>query len=206
MHYIVSMYKRYFWLFLVVVCSCATKHTERKLKDIIKANSTPLNLSLLKVESKKIYQLPEADTAIVTILKKFQVLEPDHKEENSGCVNKLHYYGYLQLNRGFMGAVFGYSVCSCCGDDRLILAIIDTNNIVVSATMAAQMLNASECAMETTTQIKGGKLIIARKDECGILEGPNEGQSSIDSSTMYYTIGNDGKLVLESSDSLKLVR
>ena len=53
---------------------------------------------------------------------------------------------------------------------------------------------------------QGGKLIIARKDECGILEGPNEGQSSIDSSTMYYTIGNDGKLVLESSDSLKLVR
>jgi hypothetical protein len=161
---------------------------------------------LLKVPSKGLRTLHKADTAITNALKKSEVLAPDHKEENYGCLNQLYYYGYLELNEIYLGAVFGYSICSCCGDDQLLLVVVDSNGMVKSAIVAAEFLSPSECNMETTTQINGPDLVVQRKDECGILEGPDNGKSSIDSCTTYYHLAKNGKLTLKSSKKVTLIR
>ena len=194
------------FLLMVVGMGC-TKPAGPNLWKLVKANSPQLHTTILKIESeKKGAPLGKPDSAFIPVLDKFGLLEPDHPDEFYGCLHSLHYYGYIRLNSTYMGAVFSYSVCSCCGDERLLLAVTDTNGNIKSAIMAAQVLSESECNGETTTRIKDSKLIVARREECGILEGSNEGMSAIDSGSEYYRISGNGDLVLELRDSVKFTR
>lgn len=187
-----------------LILSCKPKKPVNLL-ELVKANSSQLKGGIIQTAGEKHFaNLPKADTELFIALQQRKLVEPSYGAE--GCPNHLYYYGYVPLPNGFTGAVMAYAICNCCGDDQLILVVMDKNGNIVSAMIAAEMLDASECFIKTTTGITGNKLIVARKEECAILEGKDKDRISVDSTTDKYTFTSQGRFALQQHDSVYIVR
>ncbi|PQJ12603.1 hypothetical protein CJD36_002330 [Flavipsychrobacter stenotrophus] len=200
---------RFFLIYITLSCiiiSCGTKKTTNDLRALLANHSHEINGTSLKLEEDDdIKKLTPADTVFVRLLAKFGVLEPDHLRDE-GCFNQLYYYGHFKMDNEFTGLVFAYSICNCCGDDQLILAIADNNGMIVSAIKAAEFTHPSECIIKTATKVQASSLVIATTEDCAILEGADEGKASFDSVTNYYDVTQSGQLKFAKKDSVNLTR
>ncbi len=200
---------KYAFLFVIALCAGCAKHSGPNLCTLVKEHSPQLRTTKLEIDPKmEGHALGKVDSAFIPALDKFGLIEADHPDENWGCLHCLYYYGHLQLGNSLMGAVFSYDVCSCCGDKRLLLAVMDMDGNIKSAFVAAQELEESECTMEINTRIEGAKFIVAQGLGCAVLADSvaDRFADRLDSSTKYYTLATNGELVLQSADSATLMR
>ncbi len=187
-----------------LILSCKPKKPVNLL-ELVKANSSRLKGSIIQTTVETHFEnLPKADTELFIALQRRKLVAPSYGV--TGCPNHLYYYSYIPLPNGFTGAIMAYSICNCCGDDQLILAVMDNNGNIVSTMIAAEMADAAECFLQTTTQITGNKLVVAHKEECAIMEGKNKDRTSVDSTTDKYTFTSQGRFALQQHDSIYIVR
>lgn len=177
---------------------------QENLLSLVRSKASLLQATFIRVNETDDFEgLPLADTVFRRELKKFGVMEPDPE---SGAVNPLFYYGYLQLPYRLTGCLFAYSVFSCCGDDRLVMAVIDEAGKMRAAITAAQIATASECTIRATTRLADSLLTTANWMECAVLEGADIDRVSIDSSTIVYKITPEGGLAVVQRDTVSIVR
>jgi hypothetical protein len=195
-------------IIIVLVYSLALScksHKQANLLELVKAKSTAIKGELVQTTGENHFSnLPKADTEWFMALHQRKLVEPSYGTE--GCPNHLHYYGYLPLSNGYTGAIMAYSICNCCGDDQLILAVVDRNGNIKSTLIVAEMADASECFMQTTTRITGDQFMVCHKEECAILEGKDKDRTSVDSTTDKYTFTSSGKFILQQHDSIYIIR
>lgn len=190
---------------LGMLFSCAQQESKPDPLRLVTTHSKRIKGDVLKVEDGlHLQEYPKADNIFVKQLKQLGVLESYGEPE--GCMNTLHYYGYFPFDTSYTAAIFGWSLCTCCGDDQLIMALINKSGHIVSAKKVAELQNASECFIQVTTFIKGNQLTMAWKEECGILEGADSGNISIDTTTTVYTIDNTARIKQNKHDSAYFVR
>lgn len=175
---------------------------------MVMKNSKKLPAKVVKLsENHDFNNLTSLDTSVINSLSKYSVIaitEAGYK--NEGCYNSYYYYGYFQINDHLTGAVFAQGICSCCGKDQLILATIDNTGNIVDAIIAAEVTHESECQFIKSAIISATGITMAEKEECGILEGKDQGLTSIDSTTSFYFITENGKIQPERKNSVNLIR
>lgn len=145
------------------------------------------------------------DRSLVIALAPFNVVE-QCKGSCDSCA-ELYYHGYFDIDANYMGALFLQAVfCGDPGEDQLIFATMDKKGRIADAHIVARDSHPAECAIRMTTRVDGKIFTIADSEECGILEGADEGMSSLDSTTSFYEISAAGKMVLRKKTHTTLVR
>lgn len=192
-------------LVCIIFLACNHAGSTTDLLARFKMKSRQLPISHLTLSGEYDFKtLTPVDSVFWDSLSRFHVLAGSSTYND--CHNSLYYYGYAPVNDNYTALVFAESVCSCCGEDHLVVAIADKNGRLTDALVVADNINASECQMTRNTRIANILFTVAYKEECGILDGPDKGYTSIDSSTVFYKLTGTGKLEVIKKDSVKLVR